>query len=448
MSSEPRPDFLARLRVRTRRVGCPPSAGGPWRGTRSTLAAVHVAYARLEYHTQRNDLLSADKPCQQRWQKYLDAFGDDDDMVVVAEGTDRERMTAALDAVAERVQERPGPLRPRVPQGRSAPLSATAPAVPAAGPDRSASAAGSTAWSRSWARSARWHGRCCRPVAARERRGRRSTARARRPRTVAADRDLLAQLPAVASERRDTLRDPAAYRNPWAVGSANRDADRDAERQLDEPQYFFTPDGSLALLTCRPKKAAQSFTPAKEANDAMRAILAQVGPRFPDVKLGLTGLPVLETDEMVLSDADSTRASWLALVGVAVLYFVVYRGFRYPLLTVGTLVVGTLWALGWATLTVGHLNILSATFAVMLIGMGDYGVLWVTQYDEARKRGESVDEATAAHRRARRAEHPDGGGDDGAGVLRGDARRLQGGRRARLDRRLRRAALRRELPHC
>ena len=57
----------------------------------------------------------------------------------------------------------------------------------------------------------------------------------------------------------------------------------------------------------------------------------------------------------------------------------VYRGFRYPLMTVATLLVGTAWALGWMTLTVGHLNILSSAFAVMLIGMGDYGVLWVTR---------------------------------------------------------------------
>ena len=52
-------------------------------------ASIQVAYTRLEYHTQRNDLLSAEKECQKRWQKYLDAFGDDDDMVVVVEGTDQ-----------------------------------------------------------------------------------------------------------------------------------------------------------------------------------------------------------------------------------------------------------------------------------------------------------------------------------------------------------------------
>ena len=63
---------------------------------------------------------------------------------------------------------------------------------------------------------------------------------------------------------------------------------------------------------------------------------------------------------------------------------------RNPLLTIGTLLVGTAWAMGWLTLTVGHLNILSATFAMMLIGMGDYGVLWVTRYEQDRADGADV----------------------------------------------------------
>src|SRR5262249_34169237 len=36
------------------------------------------------------------------------------------------------------------------------------------------------------------------------------------------------------------------------------------------------------------------------------------------------------------------------------------------------------------------LNILSATFAVMLIGVGDYGVLWVMRYEQARRLGADV----------------------------------------------------------
>ncbi len=353
-------------------------------------ASVRVAYTRLEYHTQRNDLLSAEKECQKRWQKYLDAFGDDDDMVVVVEGADRERMKAALDAVAARVKQRPDlfdrtfhrvDLRGihdrailflpkdqledvRVRVERMDPLFGSLASV---------------SWSMLSLETLLGQG------------SRALDARAA-GRETPADRDLLAQLPAVVRSAAATLRDPAGYRNPWAVAGP-RTADRDGERQLSEAQYFFTDDGTLAMLVCRPKKEMQSFTPAKEANESLRAILVEAGADFPELKLGLTGLPVLETDEMVQSDVDTARASWLALLGVAVLYFVVYRGFRFPLLTLGSLVVGTFWALGWATITVGHLNILSATFAVMLIGMGDYGVLWVARYDEARREGLSIEEA-------------------------------------------------------
>src|SRR5438445_9373231 len=122
----------------------------------------------------------------------------------------------------------------------------------------------------------------------------------------------------------------------------------------------------------------------------MHAIVADTRRAFPNLELGLTGLPVLETDEMAAAQNDTHLASLLAIAGVTVLFLVVYRGIAYPLLTVLTLLVGSAWGMGWLTLTVGHLNILSATFAVMLIGMGDYGVLWVMRYEQARRRGADV----------------------------------------------------------
>ena len=122
----------------------------------------------------------------------------------------------------------------------------------------------------------------------------------------------------------------------------------------------------------------------------MRAIVASARPKYSDLKIGLTGLPVLETDEMDASNRDSNLAGYLALGGVALVYVLAYRGIRYPLITVVTLMAGTFWSMGWLVLTVGHLNILSSTFAVMLIGIGDYGVLWVTHYDDQRRTGLGV----------------------------------------------------------
>src|SRR4029077_13523768 len=149
-----------------------------------------------------------------------------------------------------------------------------------------------------------------------------------------------------------------------------------------------------------PFKETEGFTFAQKSIDALRLLIAKTAPRHPDMEFGLTGLPVLENDEMVASQNDSNFAGWLALAGVALLYLVVYRGIRYPFMTVTALLVGTAWALGWTTLTVGHLNILSSAFAVMLIGMGDYGVLWVTRFGEERRAGADLPEAmrrTAIH---------------------------------------------------
>src|SRR5262249_36953828 len=149
-------------------------------------------------------------------------------------------------------------------------------------------------------------------------------------------------------------------------------------------------DGHLAFLLVRPLKEAGSFTAALRSVSAIREVVAATRAETPAVEIGLTGMPVLETDEMVAAERDTRPASWLAVGGVALLFLVVYRGVAYPLLTIAPLLTGTAWALGWLTLTVGHLNILSATFAVMLVGMGDYGVLWVMRYEQARRQGAGV----------------------------------------------------------
>jgi hopanoid biosynthesis associated RND transporter like protein HpnN len=170
----------------------------------------------------------------------------------------------------------------------------------------------------------------------------------------------------------------------------------DQKDLLAEPQYFFSGDGTLAFVLVRPVKDAGSFTMAEKSIQGMRALVADLGRRFPDLQFGLTGLPVLENDETAASQNDSNLASWLTLAGVVLVYLAVFRSPRYPLLSVGTLVVAVGWSMGWLTLTVGHLNILSATFAAMLLGMGDYGVLWVTRYELERSAGADVGTAMRA----------------------------------------------------
>jgi hopanoid biosynthesis associated RND transporter like protein HpnN len=345
----------------------------------------------LRYHTSRNDLLSPHKDYQQRWHRYLAEFGDDDDVVAVVKGRDHVRMRQALDSLADKVGGRPElfdrlfykvdlrGLRDR------ALLFLTSDEI------------------RDIRDNLRGMGLLLRlgPVGWRNltlqgllAEGEQRTRALRPGRPLSkADETFFTQLLSICRGAREMLADPVCYRNPWSSLMSRPPGQQDL---LAEPQYFFaadTADGTLAFLLVRPVKEPGSFTAALKPVGVLREFVATLRRAYPDLEFGLTGLPVLETDEMAAAGADTRLASWLAVAGVTLLFVFVYRGVWYPLLTVATLLLGTAWAMGWLTATVGHLNILSATFAVMLIGMGDYGVLWVMRYEQARRRGMAVPDA-------------------------------------------------------
>jgi hopanoid biosynthesis associated RND transporter like protein HpnN len=351
-------------------------------------ASLYAAWTRLEYHTQRNDLISPHKDYQQRWQKYLAEFGDDDDIVVVVKGRDRARMQQALEALAREIQQQPENfdrlfykvdlrhLRNRAllflptEQIRQIQENLQSMTLLLEG--------GPLGW--------RWLTVLHLLQEAESRLSRQTPGQRLSP----ADEQFFTQLRSISRSAAAVLQNPAQYRNPWNSLLANPPDQQDL---LAEPQYFFSGDGDLAFLLARPFIDKSSFTSAQKSVEAARAIVADLRPAFPELEFGLTGLPVLENDEMAAAQRDTHSASWLAIAGVTVLFFLVYRSLYYPLLTVGTLLLGTSLAMGWTTLTVGHLNILSATFAVMLIGMGDYGVLWVMRYEAERARGATVEMA-------------------------------------------------------
>src|SRR6266478_4164191 len=55
-------------------------------------ASFYFFNTHIEYRTQRTDLINPDKDYQRRWREYLAEFGDDNDIVVVVQGAQRQRM--------------------------------------------------------------------------------------------------------------------------------------------------------------------------------------------------------------------------------------------------------------------------------------------------------------------------------------------------------------------
>ncbi len=165
--------------------------------------------------------------------------------------------------------------------------------------------------------------------------------------------------------------------------------------------YLLTKQGQLGFVLLRLARGEDGFNRCSEATDALRDLIAQVEARHPGTKIGLTGLPVMENDEMRASQSSMFWASLVSMVGVALLFVAGFGGVRHALLANLILLVGMAWSFGYVTLTIGHLNILSVSFTVTLIGIGiDFGVYYVARYLQLRGEGLSCEDAIIETARA------------------------------------------------
>jgi len=156
-------------------------------------------------------------------------------------------------------------------------------------------------------------------------------------------------------------------------------------------QIYITVDGGrMYLLTARPRSEAVTAS----AIERMRALVEITKAEVPGLSVGLTGGPVLDYDEMQLAERDTARASLVATLLCLVLFTVAYRQLGRPLKTVVCLLIGLGYALGFATLAIGHLNILTVTFAPMLIGLSiDFGIHFISRYEEEVRNRHTESEA-------------------------------------------------------
>lgn len=148
--------------------------------------------------------------------------------------------------------------------------------------------------------------------------------------------------------------------------------------------------GKQQVITMLPVKDEGSFVASERSIKVARAALDDVlkKPEFKDVRGGLTGVPVLEYEEMATSQSDMKIATALSLVLTVILLLFAFRGVLNVIAAMVSLIVGICLSFGFATLTIGHLNILSMVFAVMLIGLGiEYGIQVVLRYQEELKSG-------------------------------------------------------------
>ncbi len=158
--------------------------------------------------------------------------------------------------------------------------------------------------------------------------------------------------------------------------------------------YFFTPSGQLLVMKVLPHKDYGTLEIITEPLQVIRRSIDRVRTEIPEVKVGLTGRPALQADEMTTTSRDMTVASIIDTALVATLFLFIFNGWMRPALIMAALAAAMAWTFGFATLAVGELNLLSVIFALVLVGIGvDYGVHMVLRHAEVQGLGSSPEEA-------------------------------------------------------
>ncbi len=346
------------------------------------LAAAGLSQWRLGFHTSRLDLLNPKSEFNRLWTEYVREFGDPEDAVIVVEGPGREQVVAARDEIAAAVSRQKqlfysvlshvdtSKLRtkglyylPRETLQRiEGFLDQVEPIVRNNWGSLNVGEMARLMWSE-WEQLAA------------------------RGQALPAEAEtqflrFLGSLHAALGGR---------YQSPWPrlqVPPAPADDPDTGELLADGGRMGFV------LLRLAGDESEGDFVRGRKPIEALRRVIAQVQTAHPQTRIGLTGLRVIEHDEMLSSQTSMTQTSFLSLVGVSLLFVAGFGGWRHPLLAMISLTIGTAWSMGYITLAIGHLNILSSAFAVILIGQGiDFSMYYVAQYLQLRASIRSSSEA-------------------------------------------------------
>jgi len=373
--TKPEPSLLARpLRAVTRLVLRFPAAVVTL-AVALALLGVGWSVTHLGFRTSRLDLLNPESGCNRLWIEYINEFGDEDDVVVVVEGPGREYVVPVLEEVSAALAQQDRFFYAVLHEVDLTKIRCKGlhylPAEELLGIEHFLGKV-DPILRGDWARLnlGNMAGGMSARLADAQMRG-----------SMAEKAMTERELARLADSLLAALTEEPAYRSPWPEMPCSVST-------LSElnSEYLLTNEGRLGFVLLRlVKDEQQSFARGTQAIDTLRRLIDQVQARHPNTKIGLTGLPVMENDEMRISQKSMTEASLLSLLGVACIFVAGFGGVRHPLLTISALLLAMGWSFGYITLAVGHLNILSISFGVILIGLGiDFGVHYVARYLQLR----------------------------------------------------------------
>lgn len=190
----------------------------------------------------------------------------------------------------------------------------------------------------------------------------------------------------------------AEYEPVWEYLAKDQpgEATRYVQRLLNGERYVYPTigNGQVNALVFTTGPWGDPKGSKSKAVKRVRQIITDLTPTVKDIRIRLTGLPVMLNDERETCTDDSIRSGVISIVLIVIIFAIGFGEFSRPVFAVTALSCGLGWTMGYTTLAVGHLNFITVSLVTMLMGLGiDFGIHLLFRYDEELAKGRTPEEA-------------------------------------------------------
>ncbi len=124
------------------------------------------------------------------------------------------------------------------------------------------------------------------------------------------------------------------------------------------------------IVIAKPIKNFHAIMPAAAAIEKAREISQQIQTEFSGVSIHITGETALEHEELESIGDGAVLSGIGSFLLVCILLYICLRSVKLLLATLLILLMGLSLTAGFAAVTIGHLNVISISFAALYIGLG------------------------------------------------------------------------------
>ncbi|MGD8779468.1 MAG: MMPL family transporter [Ignavibacteria bacterium] len=165
-------------------------------------------------------------------------------------------------------------------------------------------------------------------------------------------------------------------------------AQKAVDRFLIGDEYMISQDKDMIFIMAQPTFSINEVDKVVDAENKVNELIDKTVQNYPTLLAGTTGTTAIIRDETIAMQEDAYWTSIVAFVLIIILFVVSFRMWVAPLLAGIALIVGVVWAGGFAALTLGSLNMMTSMFVVILLGLGiDFSIHIITVYTESRAAG-------------------------------------------------------------